>query len=43
MDYFLAALRGAGVRRVVTLTAADESSADLPQKLLAALGGTQPA
>lgn len=39
----LAALRGAGVRRVVTLTAADEASADLPQKLLAALGGTQPA
>jgi len=39
----LAALRGAGVRRVVALTAADEASADLPQKLLAALGGTQPA
>jgi pimeloyl-ACP methyl ester carboxylesterase len=37
----LAKLRGAGVRRVVLLTAADAAS-DLPQKLLAALGGTQP-
>lgn len=38
----LAALRGAGVRRVVVLSAADAASADLPRKLLAALGGTQP-
>jgi pimeloyl-ACP methyl ester carboxylesterase len=37
----LAKLRGAGVRRVVLLSAADAAS-DLPQKLLAALGGTQP-
>lgn len=38
----LAKLRGAGVRRVVLLTAAEAASPDLPQKLLAALGGTQP-
>lgn len=38
----LAKLRGAGVRRVVELGAADAASADLPQKLLTALGGTQP-
>jgi len=38
----LARLRGAGVRRVVLLTAAEAASPDLSQKLLAALGGTQP-
>lgn len=38
----LAKQRGAGVRKVVVLTAAEAASADLPQKLLATLGGTQP-
>lgn len=38
----LAKLRGAGVRKVVALSAIDVASADLPQKLLATLGGTQP-
>lgn len=38
----LAKQRGAGVRKVVVLTAAEAASPDLPQKLLAALGGTQP-
>jgi pimeloyl-ACP methyl ester carboxylesterase len=38
----LAKQRGAGVRKVVILSAADEGSAGLPQKLLATLGGTQP-
>lgn len=38
----LAKLRGAGVRKVVALSAVDAASADLPQKLLATLGGTQP-
>ncbi|MFO1503649.1 MAG: hypothetical protein U1F39_07510 [Steroidobacteraceae bacterium] len=38
----LARQRGAGVRRVVVLTAAEAGQADLPQKVKAALGGTQP-
>ncbi len=38
----LAMQRGAGVRRVVVLTAAEAARADLPQKLVALLGGTQP-
>jgi pimeloyl-ACP methyl ester carboxylesterase len=38
----LAKLRGAGVRRVVVVSATDAASADLPRKLLAELGGTQP-
>jgi pimeloyl-ACP methyl ester carboxylesterase len=38
----LAKQRGSGVRRVVLLSATEAASADLPQKLLAALGGTQP-
>lgn len=38
----LAKLRGAGVRRVVLLSEEEAGSADLPQKLVAALGGTQP-
>ena len=38
----LAKLRGAGVRKLVVLSAADAASADLPRKLLATLGGTQP-
>jgi pimeloyl-ACP methyl ester carboxylesterase len=38
----LAKLRGSGVRRVVILTAAEAASPDLAQKLVAALGGTQP-
>lgn len=38
----LAGLRGAGVRRVVVVSPADAASPDLPGKLLAALGGTQP-
>lgn len=38
----LAKLRGAGVRKVVALSTVDAASADLPQKLLATLGGTQP-
>jgi pimeloyl-ACP methyl ester carboxylesterase len=38
----LAKLRGSGVRRVVILTASEAASPDLPQKLVAALGGTQP-
>lgn len=38
----LAKQRGTGVRRVVVVSAADAARADLPQKLLASLGGTQP-
>lgn len=38
----LVKLRGAGVRKVVTLSAADAASTDLPHRLLATLGGTQP-
>jgi pimeloyl-ACP methyl ester carboxylesterase len=38
----LAKQRGTGVRKVVILSAADAVSADLPHKLLATLGGTQP-
>lgn len=38
----LAKLRGTGVRRLVLLSEAEAGSADLPQKLVAALGGTQP-
>lgn len=38
----LAKQRGAGVRRVVVLTAAEAARTDLPQRLLAELGGTQP-
>jgi pimeloyl-ACP methyl ester carboxylesterase len=38
----LAKQRGAGVRKVVVLSAAEAASADLAQKLLALLGGTQP-
>jgi pimeloyl-ACP methyl ester carboxylesterase len=38
----LAKQRGAGVRRVVILSPDEASSPDLPQKLVAALGGTQP-
>ena len=38
----LARQRGAGVRKVVVISAAEAASPDLPQKLLAALGGTQP-
>jgi pimeloyl-ACP methyl ester carboxylesterase len=36
----LARLRGPGVRKVVLLTAAEAASPELPQKLLATLGGT---
>lgn len=36
----LAKLRGAGVRRVVVITAADATHADLPQRLVASLGAT---
>jgi len=38
----LAKLRGAGVRKVVVLSAVDAASVDLPHRLLATLGGTQP-
>jgi pimeloyl-ACP methyl ester carboxylesterase len=38
----LAQQRGAGVRKVVVVSAGDAARADLPQSLLASLGGTQP-
>jgi pimeloyl-ACP methyl ester carboxylesterase len=38
----LAKQRGTGVRRVVLLNAQEAAAADLPQRLRASLGGTQP-
>jgi pimeloyl-ACP methyl ester carboxylesterase len=38
----LARQRSSGVRQVVVLTASEAAAADLPQRLRASLGGTQP-